>query len=233
MRTSDHNYLKRQFRKEIDCLITHFERVTRAIASSKHAKADTSRIAESVFVSAYVSFEGFLSNLFVAYINCAPARFLEFNENRIRQSAQDKFGEWHAGRLSFSSVRHIKVDTLRGILDPGQRNITFGSTAKIKERANEILARANNRRIQALSVHDASVIDTAKAIRDYISHRSDSAYREMNQQLQRVDQGPPNRHLGRGENEIQAVGSFLKAETQTEKRVILYLGRLRDISALL
>lgn len=232
MRKSNPNYLRKQFRQELDDLIDYFDRLIKAIRLSKHEKADASRLAESVFVSAYVGFEGFVSNLFVAYLNLDPRVFQRFYDNKIRQSAE-KFGVWHIGRLSFSTIRHVNVDSLRGILDPDQRNITFGSATKMKERAKEVLAATYRARIQALTDDDARVLDTAKAIRNYIAHRSASAYKEMNEHLDAVDRGTPNTDLGRGVNLIQAVGSFLKSETQTKRRVILYIRRLQAISATL
>ena len=111
--------------------------------------------------------------------------------------------------------------------------MTFGSAAGMRQRATDWLAPAYRTRIHALSPNDERLIDTAREIRNYISHRSDSAHAAMNAALSTVDQGPPNSELGRGLNQVQAVGAFLKAETATERRVILYIRRILTIAAIM
>lgn len=233
MRKSDPAIVRAEFDSEMTRLSDHFQRVLDAITGSAHQMADASRLAESVFVSAYVSFEGFVSNLFIAYLNRDPTAFQHSVDTRMLQSLQQKFGPWHSARTSFATLSHVNVDAIRDILDPDQKNLTFGSTAKMKERAAEILVPEYRDRIQALTDHDARVLDTARATRNYISHRSDSAYRDMNARLSTVDAGPPNSELGRGAHAVLAVGSFLKAETNTDRRVILYVRRLQNIAAIM
>jgi hypothetical protein len=230
VRKSNPDYLLTQFQNELTGLIDYFDRVSESIAGTQHEMADLSRLAENTFVSAYVGFEGFISNLFVAYLNRDPTVFQQFNDNSMRQRVQAKFGQWNANRIAFATIPHLNVDQLRDILDPNQRNITFSSVAAMKQRAQEILAPEYANRIGNLTAHDDRVIDTSRAIRNYISHRSDNAYQQMNAALSTVDQGPPNTALGRGVNLIQAVGAFLKSETANERRVIVYVRRLHDIS---
>ena len=230
MRKKNPNQLREAYATELDDLIAYFERVESAIQGTQHEMADMSRLAESTFVSAYVSLEGMLSLLFLTYLNRDPRPFQQFHDTRIRQSVTEKYGAFHADRIAFSSRQHIPVDELSTAVDPKQFNITFSSAANMMERAGQILAVAHRNRINLLTAHDERVFDTAKKIRDCLSHRSPSSFTEMNARLATINQGPPNTDLGRGANEVHAVGSFLKAETATERRVILYLRRFRTIS---
>jgi hypothetical protein len=231
MRKSNPDNVRTDFATELTALIAYFERVRQAVSGSVHEKADSSRLAESVFVSAYVAFEGFTSNLFIAYLNRDPTLFQQSFDTRIRTSVTEKFSPWHSARVNFSNIRHINVDALREIIDPSQKNMTFRSAAFMKQRAADWLAAPYRNRLHGLTAHDDRLIDTAREIRNYISHRSDSSHQEMNLHLNTIDQGPPNTDLGRGANLVQAVGSFLKSETATGRRVILYIQRILTISA--
>src|SRR4051812_6000846 len=132
MRKTNPTTVRAEFDTELNNLIAHFERVRHAIAGSVNEKSDTSRLAESVFVSGYVSFEGFASNLFIAYLNLDPTVFQQSFDAQMRGRVLERFGAWHTARLNFSNIRHINVDALRDILDPNQRNMTFGSAAGMK-----------------------------------------------------------------------------------------------------
>ena len=97
------------------------------------------------------------------------------------------------------------------------------------EAAKSWLAPKHYSGLVSLSPADHLLIDTARAIRNYIAHESGNAYSEMNHKLKDVDCGVPNDGLGRGKNFIQDIGSFLKAYSGAERRVTRYLNRLDEI----
>ncbi|NLS91520.1 MAG: hypothetical protein GXX96_04975 [Planctomycetaceae bacterium] len=119
---------------------------------------------------------------------------------------------------------------MKELLDPTGWNITFRNAETLKTKAADWLATLYASKVTSLTKHDERVIDTTKAVRDFIAHRSDSAKTTMNDLLGEVDKGPPNRHLGRGNHLVHNAGAFLKAEFENRSRVELYIGRLRDIA---
>jgi hypothetical protein len=78
--------------------------------------------------------------------------------------------------------------------------------------------------------HDERLIDTTRALRDFVAHQSRGAKARMNEALRGVAQGAHNQYLGRGANEVHNIGSFLKAVFDGRRRIAIYAERLKDIS---
>ena len=78
MRKSDPTLVRQEFADMMNSLVSHFDRLATALVGSQHEMADLSLLAENIFLSAYVSFEGFVSNLFLAYANRDPTDFANF-----------------------------------------------------------------------------------------------------------------------------------------------------------
>ena len=233
MRKINPNDVRTDFSREVDDVVAYFNRVVGSLAGSPHELGDITRLAETTFLTVFVGFERFLSDLFLAYLNRQFGAYRADLEGRVRQSTQERFGAWASQRTRLDRVQHVRVADLENIVDPQGRNLTFPSAQDIKEKAQRWLSAAHNARIQGLSAHDDRVIDTARAIRDFIAHRSKAALDAMNGYLATVTQGPHNPHLGRGANDIHSAGFFLKTVFVAERRVVLYATRLRDISGVM
>ena len=218
------------FQSQLADLDSYFQRVVGVLTGTHNEKSDVSTLAEQTMVTLATALEGFLSDLFLAYLNSNSTKFQESYENSVRQSIQSKYGIWHADRLTYSTVRHIKLSDLQLLIDPTGWNVTFKEAQMLKTRAAEWLIQVHRNRVNSLSIDDDRVIDTVKVIRDFIAHRSRGAKDRMNTGLEAIDQGPPNQNLGRGDNEIQHVGPFLKAVFGTRRRLQLYGDRLREIA---
>jgi hypothetical protein len=228
MRKVDPADVRADFHAEATALIDYFGRL-----SDGAAQGDLSRLAETTFLSAFVAFERFLSDLFLAYLNRHFASFRNDLEVRVRQSVQGRYGQWTGTQVRLNTVQHVSLADLERIVDPDGRNLTFSSAQDIQTKAETWLLTAHRSRIATLTAHDRRLIDTARAIRNFIAHQSKSAKAEMNQHLATVAQGIHNRNLGRGGNEVHAIGSFLKAELSGQRRVVGYATRLRDLSAVM
>jgi hypothetical protein len=123
------------------------------------------------------------------------------------------------------------VDQIEEIVDPESRIITFTFAERMAEAAKKWIAPKYNGGILGLKDSDRTLMDTARSIRNYIAHGSDSSYTEMNDYLEKVDKWIANRGLGRSHNKVDNVGSFLKVQLNREKRVEKYLNRLKSIGA--
>lgn len=88
------------FEREIDVLLAYYERATVALRGTPTESADISLLNEQVLLSAAVSFEGALSDLYFAYVNKDSSRFLEVDPNR-----------WTGNRLGY-----VKGEGVGGVL---------------------------------------------------------------------------------------------------------------------
>src|SRR5438034_335332 len=98
MRKIDPNDVRADFAREVDDVIAYFDRVAVALAGSPHELGDLSRLAESTFLTVFVAFERFLSDLFLAYLNRQFGAYRTTLENRVRQSIHERFGAWAGQR---------------------------------------------------------------------------------------------------------------------------------------
>jgi hypothetical protein len=69
MRKVDPDAVRRAFVNDAQELNNFRSRTAQAIQGGPHEQADISRLASTTFLSLYVAFETFLSDLFLAYLN--------------------------------------------------------------------------------------------------------------------------------------------------------------------
>ena len=100
----------------------------------------------------------------------------------------------------------------------------------MEERAGKWLNPSHASNIRSITDADERAMDTANAIRNFITHRSKDSKQKMNKHLNDVDKGGENSGLGRGAQKIHNIGAFLKAYKNGDRRVILYQNRLRSIA---
>jgi hypothetical protein len=169
------------------------------------------QLSELQLLAAVVYWEGFLTDLFVAYLNRDSARFTNDLRQRISQSVEGKFGRTAAANVSFKVGPHLNRDTVINLLDPQGRNLSFSSADDLLAKARQLLPRATAQRFEAtLRRGDRALIDAWTAIRNFVAHRSRAAKSEMNRAL--ADQ----RLRGcfrRGVNQINSVGRYLCARS--------------------
>ncbi len=231
MRKVNQASVRAEFRSNVDELMAYMNRTRHALEAEPHQKRDVSRLASTTFLSLYVSFERFLSDLFLAYLNRNFSRYQAFLENRLKQSVKSNFGTWAESRTRFDGVEHVRLAELESIVDPNRWNLTFPDAATIKARADDWLTPPHARRINSLTRYDERLIDTARATRDFIAHRSPGAKARMNAALATVAHGSHNRYLDRGQNDIHNVGSYLKAVFEDRRRIAIYAERFKEIAA--
>jgi hypothetical protein len=205
MRKLDPDLVRSQFDYDAKSLMAFMGHGRRALQGAEHEKSDISQLASTTFLTLYVAFEKFQSDLFLAYLNRDFSRYQSDIEAKISSSVRKKYGQGVERRTFFTSVKHIRVSDLQGIVDPTGWNLTFRDTGMMKDRATQWLAQDHASRIKGLSDHDARLVDTAKSIRDFIAHGSASSKERMNQNLSTVAQGNHNQFLGRSVQEVHNV----------------------------
>lgn len=235
MRKKDPQTVRSEFKQELGWLSDHYDRMQSYVEAgdSKHRLGDRGQLACSTFIAAFTEFEGFLSNLFLAYLNKNFSVYRTWLEGRFDASVKEKFGDGVLSRATLRLPEHVNVPGVREIVDADGWNLTFKNADAMIDRAGKWLATAHANRVRSLDAHDKRLFDTAIAIRNYIAHGSDNAHAVMNKKLATVDGGGPNAGLGRADRQVNDAGKFLKKQVWScggDRMCSLYLARLEAIS---
>ena len=211
----------------------HFTRIEALLEGSAHEKKDLSVLSETMLHSVYVAFEVFLSDLMLAYINRDFSAYQESLKGRINTSVSTKFGVGAAARTTFAVSRHIKIQDLEQLIDPTGWNLTFKDVSELQSKFADWVVPAYGAGVGALSESDKLLIDTTRAIRNFIAHRSEGSKSVMNDKLLTVSSGDgcPNFSLSRGDHKINDVGAYLKANSVGQRRLLTFMERLKNIAA--
>jgi len=231
VRKADPAAVKKSFGLFIDELTGYLDRMDSAATSTTHAKGDLSRLAETVFFLGFVAFERFHTDLMIAYMNRDFSAYQADLLLSIQESVRDRYDAWAAKRVAFDSDDHVTVSEVAQRVAATGRNLSFSDSAAIKEKGRRWVSSRCGRGIASLSQEDERLIDAAKAIRNFIAHRSDQSKGVMNTALDAVaKKAPANAGLGRGKKRVDSAGVYLKAVKKGERRVKTYLLRLKSIA---
>ena len=223
--------VKESFKEQLDELSEFLNRMVDQIQGTHNEKADLSQLAQNVFLSHFVAYEVMVSDLFISYISKDPSQLQKEYEKRIGDSIDSKYGSAWKDNIQFNRRKAIPYAELQTLVDSEGRNLSFKDVNGMKQEAHHLLAPKFCNRIQSIPEVDCRLLDTAKAIRNYIAHRSPSSRDYMNQLLLKVDQQDINSGLGRGSGkEVKSAGTFLKAKVDGKPRVQLYMDRLLQIT---
>ncbi|WP_313309272.1 hypothetical protein [Stutzerimonas nitrititolerans] len=219
-----------EFLRQADDQLAHYDRVLLALAGTANEKLDISLMSKNMLHAVFVDFECFISDLFVSYLNRDFSQYQDTFEAAVKKSASDKHSPWLAGRITFNRPAHVSLDELAEAIDPTGWNTTFKDSTVMKQKAQQWLAEPYRSKVLGLDDEDSRLIDTARALRNWIAHQSAGARKKMNDMLRDIEQGPgtPNHELGRGVREIKNIGSFLKKKINGERCVQIYVRRLKD-----
>lgn len=219
------------FDAEITKLLDYYRRSAASLVGTATEKLDSSLLAEHVFLSAAISFEGALSDLYFAYTNKDSSVFIAKKQSLIQEAVKRDFGDWYASKISLGSIKHIKADDLYPLLDPRGHNITFYDAKQMIDRAGKNLLPAHAAKYKALSNSHQKVMNAAKFIRNCIAHRSKSSHEAMMDSLVKL-QGSSFKVLSRTvDKKVNSVGVYLKASTGVNRptRIEVYLAELKAI----
>lgn len=211
----------------------HFSRLETLLIGTSHEKRDLSVLSETTLHSTYVAFEVFLSDLMLAYINRDFSIYQASLKSRIEASITSKFGTAAAARTTFTVSKHISIQDLESLIDPTGWNMTFKDVSALKAKFAEWIIPAHGAGIARLSDSETRLIDTTRAIRNFIAHGSSGSKEIMNNFLLTVSTGPAcqNLSLARGSHKINDVGAYLKSTSGGQRRLITFIERLRAIAA--
>jgi hypothetical protein len=208
-------------------LLSFHDRVAAALGT----KRDVSALAETTALRLAVIWEGFVSDLFVAYINRDCSVFAAHLQRAFEQEFSGKqdaiFDQF--GSLSFPA--HMDRARILSLVDRQDQNITFRNIEEMQSRAGQWLAAADRARFDSLTARDRAVIDLLVSIRNHLAHRSKGSLDKLNAALDAGALHPTG--LRRGGNGVSNVGSYLKAVQTGRTRVTRLVDEVTRIAAVL
>lgn len=233
MRKIDPAGVKQDFEKFAIERLQHYSRLETLLKNSPNEKRDLSVLSETILHSTYVAFEVFISDLLLAYMNRDFSQYQADLKNRMHASITSKFGIWAAGRVKFDSIKHIGMDDLEQLIDPTGWNSTFKSTSDMQNKFKEWVSPNYTGGVLGLADDEILLIDTARAIRNFIAHNSSGSKAKMNDCLSTISTGSNCRNniLARGIHKIDDIGAYLKSVVSGQRRIVLIIDRLRNIAA--
>lgn len=183
-------------------------------------------VTEYSFLAAGVLLEGFISDLFTAYINKDASQFKTELLKGMSIETNEQYAKAAKTFAEVSITKHLSQSEIRQILDPKEYNITFFTAAHMTAAAGRWLHPQYATHFNALTLSQAAILESAKDIRNFLAHRSTSARNKM--QLSMADANLPPA-LQKGAHRILDVGSFLSSRHSGQTRIEQYLDQLISI----
>lgn len=187
-------------------------------------------IAEYSFLAAAILLEGYISDLFIAYINRDSSRFRGYLLPKMTIEATDPHAKSAKDFAEIVIKPHLVADEIRAVLDSRDFNITFPTVADMKAKAGQWLADPHKGYFTGLSAAQGATLTACKAIRNFLAQRSKSAKTTMQNELVTADL-PSS--LRRGQHMIKDVGSFLRSHPtpQEDLRFTQYLTAIKALGS--
>lgn len=197
------------------------------------SETDQSTLTEHSLLAAAVTWEGFISDMFIAFINRDATRFKE----HLKASFEAHIGTASTPKRVFDAFGslnlpvHLKKADVLTFANSVGNNITFPNFDDLEQRANTWLIAAHALKFSGLSVQRKAVVDSVIALRNHIAHRSQRSLDAMNDVLSRGVLHPTG--LQRLGNRFNNVGAWLKATPvgRNETRFSTIIRMLDDIGA--
>jgi hypothetical protein len=204
-----------------------YDTILAAIASGRGRTILVGALAEHFALELGVRWEGFVHDLFVAYLMQGKRAFLRSKNLNIMRSVGDRYGD---GWLKLVRVRNPLKWTPRlveALIDPNQRNIVVTSADDLYHRATQLLG---SRAIKfSLNPDDRQLVNFVVALRNYLAHRSKASRKDLYQAAAAfISQGPNAELFGR----LRQVSTYLRTGVKVGKtpRIKVVHARLSEIA---
>lgn len=196
-------------------------------------QSDQSMLTEHSLLAAAIAWEGFVSDLFVAYINVDADRFKVHLKDSFQAHIDnhdkssrvfEKFGQ-----LCFPA--HLSKADVQLLANSMGNNITFSNFSDLEKRASTWLIKDHADKFRNLSKSQKATVDAVIALRNHVAHRSQRSFDAMNDALEVGALHTTG--IKRSNNKFHNVGAWLKAVPvgKTQSRLSMILGGLEAISA--
>ncbi|MBS0983382.1 HEPN domain-containing protein [Gluconobacter cerinus] len=223
--------VKADFDSSINSLTAFYNTVKSQLTLDK----DQSFLVENIALTAATFWEGFVHDLFVAYINCDSTQFVTHLQNAFEanRTAKQKLIADNFVQLKFA--KHLSMSMITSLLDNNGNNVTFPNYGAMKDGATKYLEASNAAKIKGLTSLQGATINLWLALRNHIAHRSERSGKAMNEALQNGGLYGSPLQRGAGTKGVKHVGAYLKATgaSSTLPRVEIILTSMQTIATAL
>lgn len=194
---------------------------------------DRSTLTEHSLLAAAVAWEGFVSDLFIAYINGDSTQFKEHLKNSFEERIknQEKANRvFHKfGKLQFP--KHLNKADVQLLANGTGNNITFSNFKDLEKRAATWLVGSDANKFKNLAKAQKALVNALIGLRNHVAHRSQRSLDAMNLLL--ADKALIPIGIQRRGNRLHNVGAWLKAvpAKKNESRIETIISTLQIISA--
>lgn len=220
-------------RNDFTVQLTELTRFYQSGLSAFPSDKDQSILTEHSLLAAAVAWEGFVSDLFIAYINGDATRFkLHLKDSfDTHIKAQDKPNRvfQRFGKLQLPD--HLTKADVQSLANSTGSNITFPNFEELEKRASIWLVKAHSDKFKNLSKPQKALVNAVIGLRNHVAHRSQRSLDTMNDLLAKGALVPIG--IQRRGNKFHNVGAWLKATParKNESRIETIIGVLMAIGA--
>jgi hypothetical protein len=185
-----------------------------AASGSKRRSSLETMLSEQAIMTLAVSWESFLHDVLISYMEHRPKPCLKDHADRIRRSLGERF----PGASRWVSVTFPDSPTqaqLERLIDPKGRNISATSASTLRDLANRLLAAPYARKF-SLNADDSAFIDYLVAVRNFLGHRSNGARERVREAIRALGTNAANAELT---GQTRRLGVYLKQPTASGTRV--------------
>ena len=231
MRKISPNDVKSDFSVQVSAVEIFYQAGREAFSTDR----DQSTFVEHNLLAAAVIWEGFVNDLFIAYVNRDPCRFKRHMKESLKQhlSSRSKSKRIFDQFGTLNLPTHLTKAQVVELLDADGNNITFSRYRDIERKAHSWLVPETAQRFINVPASKKATIDALISLRNHIAHRSKRSLDAMNETL--LTGALYQTGLQRGQNRFHNVGSYLKATPQgsLQTRFSIFISTLKSIGAAL
>lgn len=221
--------IRDDFGRQLTDLTNFYQAGMEALGSGR----EQSTLTEHSLLAAAVAWEGFISDMFIGYINVDATRFKQHLQEAFEQhlQSQEKANRVFQAYGSLHFPAHISKRDIQSLANSSGNNITFPNFSALEERARRWLVAAHSDRFTSLTAPQKALIDAVIALRNHIAHRSNRSGESMNKLL--AVGALHVTGIRRGANNVNNVGAWLKAvpANSDESRILTIFQALDVVGA--
>ena len=221
--------IRNDFQRQLTDLMNFYSAGKLTFKSEKNL----STLTEHSFLAAAVAWEGFVSDMFIGYINIDSTRFKKhlhdsFDALLQTQEKSNRVFKTY-GNLQFPI--HLNKADVQLLANNTGNNITFPNFSELEERAKKWRVPAHADKFRNITRPQKALINAVIGLRNHVAHRSQRSGEAMNELL-----AVGNLHstgIRRGENNVNNIGVWLKATPvkRNESRIETIIKALGVIGA--
>ncbi|WP_457356050.1 hypothetical protein [Roseateles sp. P5_D6] len=216
--------IRDDFRRQLTDLTNFYQAGLAALGSDK----DQSTLTEHSLLAAAVAWEGFISDMFIGYINVDATRFKQHLKDAFEQhlQTQEKSNRLFRAYGSLQFPAHLSKRDVQTLANSSGNNITFPNFSELEERAGRWLVAAHANRFEGLTGPQKALVDAVIGLRNHVAHRSHRSGEAMNRLL--AVGALHVTGIRRGANNVSNVGAWLKAvpANRNESRIVTIIQAL-------